>query len=267
LAGPGPCLQRSLQCEFQRGFQPCPALVAQGIEHRSPKAGVAGSNPAGGTRRLRRAAGHFGLGFLARLGHAPPLGAREVPESDTAPCYGLAVKRQLGPWARLVAALITLAIGTAMTVSTLVAQQALAARGTLRAAEVVAANHGAGRLSQDNIDVVLVGETDGTAVRLTRFDSQVQVGDRIDVLFDGEHPDAIVQEGYGLWGPFELLMLFLTLVGIVFSVRGAFAVTKQSRSRSGPGTQSLRAPPTSAPRSRPAMQRNPGLTRRRRQRR
>jgi hypothetical protein len=25
------------------------ALVAQGIEHRSPKAGVAGSNPAGGT--------------------------------------------------------------------------------------------------------------------------------------------------------------------------------------------------------------------------
>jgi hypothetical protein len=28
---------------------PGPALVAQGIEHRSPKAGVAGSNPAGGT--------------------------------------------------------------------------------------------------------------------------------------------------------------------------------------------------------------------------
>lgn len=26
-----------------------PALVAQGIEHRSPKAGVAGSNPVGGT--------------------------------------------------------------------------------------------------------------------------------------------------------------------------------------------------------------------------
>jgi hypothetical protein len=27
----------------------CPALVAQGIERRTPKPGVAGSNPAGGT--------------------------------------------------------------------------------------------------------------------------------------------------------------------------------------------------------------------------
>ena len=48
------CLRHGLQTArfqraFRQGFQPCPALVAQGIEHRSPKAGVAGSNPAGGT--------------------------------------------------------------------------------------------------------------------------------------------------------------------------------------------------------------------------
>src|SRR5680860_1614683 len=36
---------------FSTGFSACPALVAQGIEHRFPKPGVAGSNPAGGTKR------------------------------------------------------------------------------------------------------------------------------------------------------------------------------------------------------------------------
>lgn len=35
------------------GVRRRPALVAQGIEHGSPKAGVAGSNPAGGTRSFR----------------------------------------------------------------------------------------------------------------------------------------------------------------------------------------------------------------------
>lgn len=35
--------------DFQQGSPQAPAFVAQGIEHRSPKAGVAGSNPAGGT--------------------------------------------------------------------------------------------------------------------------------------------------------------------------------------------------------------------------
>src|SRR4051794_12864924 len=34
---------------FSEGFQPCSALVAQGIERRFPKPCVAGSNPAGGT--------------------------------------------------------------------------------------------------------------------------------------------------------------------------------------------------------------------------
>src|SRR4051795_6414556 len=34
------------------GYAAREALVAQGIEHRSPKAGVAGSNPAGGTSSL-----------------------------------------------------------------------------------------------------------------------------------------------------------------------------------------------------------------------
>lgn len=38
---------------FRHVFRQIPAFVAQGIEHRSPKAGVAGSNPAGGTRSER----------------------------------------------------------------------------------------------------------------------------------------------------------------------------------------------------------------------
>lgn len=49
------------------------ASVAQGIEHRSPKAGVAGSNPAGGTTRYRSDLGFLpqgrvllGLGLLVR---------------------------------------------------------------------------------------------------------------------------------------------------------------------------------------------------------
>ena len=42
------------------------ALVAQGIEHRSPKAGVAGSNPAEGTYK---APGHATL--LPRFGNKP----------------------------------------------------------------------------------------------------------------------------------------------------------------------------------------------------
>src|SRR5262249_20547631 len=43
--------------EIQRPSRPSgesPAFVAQGIEHRSPKAGVAGSNPAGGTTSDQR---------------------------------------------------------------------------------------------------------------------------------------------------------------------------------------------------------------------
>ena len=40
------------------------ALVAQGIEHRSPKAGVAGSNPAGGTVAINR-------NYQASGGHSP----------------------------------------------------------------------------------------------------------------------------------------------------------------------------------------------------
>jgi hypothetical protein len=38
--------------EFSSTFSTSPALVAQGIEHRFPKPGVAGSNPAEGTNPL-----------------------------------------------------------------------------------------------------------------------------------------------------------------------------------------------------------------------
>src|SRR6476661_6257997 len=48
-----------VSASFQQGFQPYPALVAQGIEHRSPKAGVAGSNPAGGTTTFPQVRGHL----------------------------------------------------------------------------------------------------------------------------------------------------------------------------------------------------------------
>jgi hypothetical protein len=51
-----------------------PALVAQGIEHRFPKPGVAGSNPAGGTEREARATGRI---------HDPPRPFRSNPAGGT----------------------------------------------------------------------------------------------------------------------------------------------------------------------------------------
>ena len=50
--GPLPCREPDEHhSEHSSTFAQGPASVAQGIEHRSPKAGVAGSNPAGGTER------------------------------------------------------------------------------------------------------------------------------------------------------------------------------------------------------------------------
>src|SRR5687768_12095700 len=52
-----------------------PALVAQGIEHRSPKAGVAGSNPAGGAPsdlQLRRCRGSLARSVGITLGISRP---------------------------------------------------------------------------------------------------------------------------------------------------------------------------------------------------
>lgn len=48
--------RRGERLGFSQVFKGVPALVAQGIEHGSPKAGVAGSNPAGGTLCLRSSA-------------------------------------------------------------------------------------------------------------------------------------------------------------------------------------------------------------------
>src|SRR5690606_13488145 len=65
---------------FPAGFSASPAFVAQGIEHRSPKAGVAGSNPAGGTTYdqadlgLLRQEGAVAAGFTRRSGVGRPRG-------------------------------------------------------------------------------------------------------------------------------------------------------------------------------------------------
>jgi hypothetical protein len=48
---------RPMWADFQHLCPHIPAFVAQGIEHRSPKAGVAGSNPAGGTQRRASSGG------------------------------------------------------------------------------------------------------------------------------------------------------------------------------------------------------------------
>ena len=50
---------------------PPPAFVAQGIEHRSPKAGVAGSNPAGGTDLTCTAVRRRSVLALAPIFRAP----------------------------------------------------------------------------------------------------------------------------------------------------------------------------------------------------
>lgn len=62
-----------LRCPWPNINTSGPAFVAQGIEHRSPKAGVAGSNPAGGTTRhpsdlgiLPRGGVLLGLGLFVR---------------------------------------------------------------------------------------------------------------------------------------------------------------------------------------------------------
>jgi hypothetical protein len=52
--------------EVTAGFQPCAALVAQGIERRFPKPCVAGSNPAGGTHHFRRSEPVFGSDSSSR---------------------------------------------------------------------------------------------------------------------------------------------------------------------------------------------------------
>jgi hypothetical protein len=132
---------------------------------------------------------------------------------------------------------------------------------------VVAAHHGAGRISQDSIEVVLVESQDRGPLTVTRFDSQVRVSDRIDVLFDREDPSTIVQEGYGLWGTFELLMLFFAIAGLAFSVRGVLEVTKHTRRRSRPVIGPPAPTPPAAPKPGPAANRNPGVRRRRHRRR
>ena len=59
-----------------------PPSVAQGIEHRSPKAGVAGSNPAGGTAAFPQVRRH--LAAPARpLGSDTGLGSATVPYPRT----------------------------------------------------------------------------------------------------------------------------------------------------------------------------------------
>jgi hypothetical protein len=56
------------------------ALVAQGIEHGSPKAGVAGSNPAGGTSEAFFDGDQDPLTFIRRLWRGP--GARQPSRSS-----------------------------------------------------------------------------------------------------------------------------------------------------------------------------------------
>ena len=65
---------RSRLCPSRDGW-PCPALVAQGIEHRSPKAGVGSSNLPGGTQPFPRSTAIFRLLSLLRFAACSPPGA------------------------------------------------------------------------------------------------------------------------------------------------------------------------------------------------
>lgn len=74
----------------RRGRRHIPASVAQGIEHSSPKAGVAGSNPAGGTY-----ASELTWRFPSRKALRPPASLDGVESAarggmSASPCFGSA---------------------------------------------------------------------------------------------------------------------------------------------------------------------------------
>lgn len=144
------------------------------------------------------------------------------------------MNRRLGPVGNLVCSLFCLLAGGVFVVSALVVHQALKERGVIAAADVVAYNDEWGRGSQNSVDVRLVKSHYTEPINLTRFHLDVGVGDRIDILYDASDPSTAVQQGVGVWGFMETLMLGLGLVGLGGTVHATHQLITRPKRRPFP---------------------------------
>lgn len=146
------------------------------------------------------------------------------------------MNRRLGPVGNLVCSLFCLLAGGAFVVNALIMQQALRERGVASAADVIALNEEWGRLSQDSVDVRLVEGEYAEPINLTRYNLETEVGDRIAIRYDASNPSTAVQQGVGVWGFYETLMLGLGLAGLAGSVHATYQLITRPRRKPFPAT-------------------------------
>lgn len=147
------------------------------------------------------------------------------------------MNRRLGPVGNLVCSLFCLLAGGAFVVNALVVHQALKERGVVAAADVVAVNNPWGRGSQDSVDVRLVASDYTEPINLTRYDIGAKVGDRIEIRYDATDPSTAVQQGVGVWGFFEFVMLGIGLAGLAGTVHAFHQLVTRPRRRPFPAPE------------------------------
>jgi len=128
------------------------------------------------------------------------------------------MKPRLGPKASFVVSVVVALVGLFATWGTVDAQLSLNARGVTGTAQVVNVDQGASKRSGPTIDVRLVSSASDDTVTLDRFSGDPQPGDQIKVRYDPLDPSTMVQEGVGVWGAFQILMLFIGTAGAVCAV-------------------------------------------------
>lgn len=141
------------------------------------------------------------------------------------------MNRRRGPVGNLLCSLVALIAGSVFVANALITQQALNDRGVTGRAEVVAVNHDWGRMSQDSIDVRLVGSDYKDLINLTRFDDRAEVGDEITLRYDRADPAWAVQDGVSTWGFIESLMLLLGIAGLVGTAHATYSLANRPRRR------------------------------------
>ena len=156
------------------------------------------------------------------------------------------MNRRLGPVGSLVCSFLCLLAGGVFVVNALVVQQALKERGVVAAADVVAVHDPWGRGSQDSVDVRLVDSAYAEPINLTRYDSGAKVGDRIDIRYDKSEPSTAVQQGVGVWGFFETVMLGLGLAGLAGAMHATYQLITRPRRRPFPTPELPAFDPTAA---------------------
>ena len=128
------------------------------------------------------------------------------------------MKPGLGPKASFVLSVVVALGGLLATWVTVDARLSLSSRGVTGTAQVVNVGQGASKKSGPTIVVRLVSSGPGDTATLDRFSGDPQPGDQIRVRYDPQDPSTMVQEGVSVWGPFQLLMLFVGSAGAVCAV-------------------------------------------------